>query len=220
LGRHRVLGWLDSSLDREGSLQKRLAFLAFGTGLVLAVTTSGGILGERLSEGSVRAGVLANLATTAVAVLALLMTVRPTVLNLGTTARPTGSKTLWPSLAVAVPQIAGALLGILIVHSIVGHGAAIRAPWLSERPAQFVNDVVAVFATLAVVWGCAKNLDSRVLGVALLVVAAYVATATHWHVDRAPHGFDTTVQQFVVAQFLAAAFALGMFRVATWRSDG
>jgi hypothetical protein len=69
------------------------------------------------------------------------------------------------------------------------------------------------------VWGCARNLDARVLGTGLVFVTAYVVTACRWHLDRAPHGFAATVQQLVAAQFLAAAIALAIFRVLTLREE-
>jgi hypothetical protein len=45
-------------------------------------------------------------------------------------------------------------------------------------------------------------------------MTAYRATASAWHLDQAPHGFQTTIQELVVAQFIAAALGLLVFRLA------
>ena len=62
-------------------------------------------------------------------------------------------------------------------------------PWLAERPEQWVNDGVAVFSTLAIVWACARKLDLRLLVVALVMVTIYKVTGHFWHLDAPPGGF-------------------------------
>jgi hypothetical protein len=182
------------------------AFAAFAMGLILALATSGAILEERVSAGSVRVALLANLAITSVAITLLAFA------SSGAAALPLAVTGHARRIAVALPQILGALAGILLVHAAVRRGAIAGPPWLCEQPAQLVNDAVAVFAILAVLWGCARDLDSRWLALALVVVTVYRATALHWHLDRPPHGFQATVQELIVAQFIAVALGAALFR--------
>lgn len=166
---------------------------ALGSGLLLALTTSGGILGARVSGGDVRVAVAVNALVTAVSVLVLLVSLR----------RMHASSLL--------AQGAGAVAGITLVHLLVRYRLSAELPWLAESPAQLVNDVTAAAATLVLVWACARQLDARVLTGALLLVTAYRATAPRWHLDHAPGGFAFTVQQLVVMQFAASAFGLLLF---------
>lgn len=168
--------------------------LAFSTGLLLALAASGGIAGERLTLGGPSVGLAANAAATVAALLAASATMRR------------------PRLVVLVSQVLGAVAGVVLVHLLLRRAAEGPFPWLSESPAQLVNDAVAVMGLLALAWACARGLDLRVLLGALVVVTAYRVTSPLWHVDRAPAGFHTTVQQLVVAELVAAAIALGLFR--------
>ncbi len=183
-----------------------VAFAAFAMGLILALATSGAILEERVSAGNVRVALLANLAITSVAIALLAFA------SSGAAALPLAVMGHGRRIAIALPQVLGALAGILLVHAAVRRGAIAGAPWLCEQPGQLVNDAVAVFAILAVLWGCARDLDSRWLALALVVVTAYRATALHWHLDRPPHGFQATVQELIVAQFVGVALGAALFR--------
>jgi hypothetical protein len=173
--------------------------LFFGAGLVLAVVTCGGILEERLSSGSPGVAVAANALVTFGAILALGLVQRRAPF----------------SNRAAVPQALGAACGIVAVHLALRLGIVHLAPWMSEKAGQFVNDAVAVFSTLAVVWACARGLSLRLLIGALVVLTAYKMTGRFWHLDVAPHGFVITVQDFVVAQFVAGVVALTVFREMT-----
>ncbi|MGD0529492.1 MAG: hypothetical protein ABSE49_30420, partial [Polyangiaceae bacterium] len=104
------------------------------------------------------------------------------------------------------------IVGVAVVHLLLRREALPGAPWLSERPAQLVNDAVAVSCLLALAWASARDLDVRLLVLAFLVVTAYRVTASMWHVDQAPGGFQATVQQLVVAQLVGAAIALAVWR--------
>ncbi len=119
--------------------------------------------------------------------------------------------------ALVVAQVLGAAVGIALVHATLRREVVGAMPWLSERPAQLVNDVVAVSGLLALVWASASRLDTRIFVIALLVMTAYRATASAWHLDHAPHGFQTTIQELVVAQFVAAAIGLLVFRATLGR---
>jgi hypothetical protein len=168
---------------------------AFSAGLLLALAASGGIAGERVTLGRLGIGLLANaLATLAALVVASATVRRPRVLS------------------VLFPQVLGAVAGVALVHWLLSHEALVGAPWLAERPAQLVNDAVSVSCLLALAWACARDLDLRLLVLAFLVVTAYRLTASMWHLDRAPGGYQATVQQLVVAQLVGAAIALAVWR--------
>lgn len=206
-----------SSLPRRFALRCSLA--AFGGGLLVALATSAGIAGERITEGDFGVALAANAVATIVAIAALVLTMRP-LLAFFAEAPLVDADARAYRLARAgliVAQVLGAVAGIVLVHFALRREVVGAMPWLSERPAQLVNDVVAVFGLLALVWASANRLDTRLLVVALLVMTAYRATASAWHLDHAPHGFQTTIQELVVAQFVAAALGLLVFRAAGGR---
>ena len=186
-----------SKVARPQPVPPRVAGVAFAfsVGLVLALAVSGGIAGERVTLGRLGIALVANAAATTAAILA------------ARTSLPRAHP-----LTVLVPQVLGAVVGVVLVHLLVRRAAAQAFPWLSESPAQLVNDAVAVSGLLALAWACARDLDLRVLLGALLVVTAYRLTSQMWHLDRAPGGFHATVQDLVVAELFAAALALGLFR--------
>jgi hypothetical protein len=177
-----------------------LSLVFFGSGAALAVVTCGGILEERVSSGDPDVGLVVNVFVTLASVLLLGLLQRGTPI-----ATP----------RVLVPQGIGAAFGIVAVHLALRLGLVSAPSWLCERPPQLVNDAVALFSTLAVVWACARGLSLRLLVAALLVLTLYRATGRFWHLDAAPHGFVVTVQDFVLAQFAAAALALVVYRKMT-----
>lgn len=176
--------------------------VAFATGVLLALVTCGGIVEERLSSGDPRVALVANLFITLASVLVFGMAQRRTS----------------PTARTVVPQALGAACAIAAVHVALRAGIVAAPAWLSERPAELVNDVVAVFATLAVVWSCARGLSLPLFVTALVVLTAYRATGRFWHLDAAPHGFVVTVQDCVLAQVIAAAIALLAYRAMTERA--
>jgi len=130
------------------------------------------------------------------------------------------SAPLFPrALTVLAPQLCGAVVGVLLVHALLRREALGVVPWLSERPAQLVNDAAAVAGFLALVWAAAGGLDARLLVIAFTGVTLYRVTSPMWHLDRAPGGFHTSVQDLVVAQLVAAALALGLFRTILLRPE-
>ena len=175
------------------------SFAAFMAGAVFAVVTSIGLVEERSSSGSPRVALVANAFVTFGAILILGLVQRRVAVS---------GRAIWA-------QAFGAACGIGLVHLALRMGLVPAPSWLSERPAQFMNDAVAVFATLTIVWACARRLDLRLLVGALLVVTAYRVTAPLWHMDAAPHGFLFRVQDLVLAQFVAAALALPLYRQMT-----
>jgi len=184
----------------------RAGGVGFAAGLLLALLTSVGIAGERVTAGSPAVAILANAVATVAAVVALVLTLR--VRTTALSARDDRAR----SLLLLGPQLLGAAVGIALVHLALHASVFGASRVLVERPAQYVNDAVAVMALLAVIWGA----SARPFGIVCVVggaalVTAYAATASSWHLD--PMTFRAaTVQQFVAAQFVAAAIAVGVFR--------
>jgi hypothetical protein len=198
-----------------------MTMAAFGVGLLLSLTTSGGIAEERVTCGAFDVALVANAAATLAAFLAVVPTMRRMLVSFAELRDndevPARVFRLHP-LVLLVPQLLGAGAGIVVVHLWLRHEALSALPWLSERPAQFVNDIVAVSGLLALVWATATGLDARLLVLAFVGVTLYRLTSPMWHLDRAPNGFQSSVQELVVAQFVAAAVALGLVRASLDRT--
>lgn len=182
-------------LSRASSDAPRRLGAAFLAGAALATVASGGLVEERLSAGSLLSGGVVNALVTLASIATLGFLGRRT---------PLAARTV-------VPQAVGAMVGVLGVHLALRLGWIAGAPWLAERPAQLVNDMVAVFTTLTIVWACANRYDLRLLLVALVAALLYRATGRFWHVDMAPAGYLVTVQDLVLAQLACAALVLPLY---------
>lgn len=196
--------------DLVSSRAVRAAFIPallvpFLGGLGLAVVTSGGLVEERVSLGSVYGGLVVNAFVTVAAVILLVLAQR---------AASGGAPR-----AARLAQAIGAAAGILGVHLALHVGWVAGAPWLTERPLQLVNDAVAVFATLGVVWACAEGVHLGIFAVAITLVLAYRVTGGLWHLDAAPQAFSVSVQNLVMAQFAAVAVAVALYRTVVPRPD-
>lgn len=166
------------------------------TGFGFALVACGGIAAERLSRGDVEIAFLAHLLLTVVA-LAVMMT------------EPSTSSAQ-RGLARIGAQFIGAVAGIVVAHALLKPFVT-GLPWLSERPAQFVNDAVAVFASLAIVWAASRRPPrTAVLVAALVLVTLYRATGTFWHLDAAR--FAWSVQNFVTGEVAGLALGVAAFR--------
>jgi hypothetical protein len=168
------------------------------TGFAVAMIACGGILSQRLSRGDLKTAFVAHVLLT-IAVLAALRSERVTARD----------ECFSPKL---VAQFVGGIAGIVVAHCILQSSGLGAVPWLSERPAQFVNDVVAVFAPLAIVRAANRRPPSTlVLVITLALVTAYRATGFWWHLDAAR--FSYTVQDFVTGEFASSALGIATFRL-------
>ena len=166
-------------------------------GLCVGSVTSAGVFNERLAGGAFDVSVVGDVATTLVAIVVCALL----------PARPRRS-------AYAVTA-ASAAVGAWLVHTLLV--ATRSAPWMSEAPAQLVNDAVAALATLALAMTFARRrLRLECVVSATALVGVYAVTHGIWHVDRLPH-VVATVQQCVVAQFFSVLLALFVYRGARAR---
>ena len=193
-----------------------MALLGALSGLLLGVIVSGGILSERLTLGALPWGSLAaGLATVSAIIVARVALRRRQILWLEAGLEGgTEPLLVWQLRPVVVlfAQAIGAGIGIVIIHATLRFGPFPAPGWLSEAPAQFVNDGVCTFGLLALAWAWARNLDVIPLVLILALLASYLASASHWHVDQPPAAYQMTVQQYVVVQCLGSAFALAFVR--------
>jgi len=198
-------------VKRARRFARRSLGLAYCCGLLLAGTTSAGVVAERLLGGSIHAALSVDVIVLGVAILAMTFTSRPLVTSFGDADAHAVARLR--SSVVLLPQLLGVLCGIALVHLALRYSCFSALWWMSERPAQFVNDGVAALGTLTAVWACA----SRPLRMCLLLemvglLLLYRATGQHWHVDRAPRVFQASIQELVAAQVIAAATGLLAFR--------
>lgn len=169
---------------REISLPRRAVAEGVGTALLLATVVGSGIMGERLSAGSVAIALLANTIATGAALVTLIFTFGPISgahFNPAVTlASATQGGIPWREAGVYVAaQVAGAFVGVgaanmmfdLPVYSLSMHARTGPSQWLSE--------LIATFGLLTVIWGCArKRPDAIPFAVGAYITAAYWFTAS------------------------------------------
>lgn len=165
----------------------------FAIGFGVAMAACLGIAAERLSQGAIGVALLGHVLLTAAVLLALHVH-----------RRDRESSRIWP-------QIVGAALAMGLVHASLAHTAEGHA-WLSERPAQLVNDLVAVAGALTVAWAASRRPPRTAALIAtLLLVTIYRATAGMWHLDAA--SFAYSVQNFVAGSVAGSALGVAAFRM-------
>jgi glycerol uptake facilitator-like aquaporin len=158
-------------------LRRRAAAEALGSAFLLATVIGSGIMGERLSGGSVALALLANTLATGTGLAALVLTFGPVsgahfnpAVSLVETIRGRLSRGALPVYVVA--QIGGAFVGVAVAH------AMFSEPWLAasrrERSSlgELVGEFVATFGLLSVVVGCRAR-------EAPFAIGAYIASA-YW----------------------------------------
>jgi hypothetical protein len=206
----------DIDLDAKAvTFARRSVALAFSSGLSLSLLISTGLIAERLRAGSLNAALLINVLVFCCSLIVMTLTSRPLALRFAERAE-SGDVRGAMRLRVApllLVQALGALGGVTLAHAVLRHSGASALAWMCECPPQLVNDAVAVLGVFIAIWAFA----ARRAGIALLLglfvlLLCYGATQAHWHVDRAPFAFKTTIQELVVGQVLAVATGLLAFR--------
>jgi hypothetical protein len=216
-----ILVFVRAPSVRARRIGLRILMASFFAGALVTVTTSGGMLWERLSFGDpgVASAVGGGMLLSASLLLLLTQRVRVLAFRLAFDSLRTSPLFTQQRLEGHViyrmrgstflaAQLAGALTGASTVCAATHLGPLAATNWLSANPALLVNDVVAGGAILLLVWAIARNLDTRLLVTALLVLTAYHFTEGKWHVMGAPRAFLVTVQRALLVQFVAIALAL------------
>jgi glycerol uptake facilitator-like aquaporin len=155
-----------------------------GTALLLAAVVGSGIMGERLSGGTVAIALLANTLATGAALVALILTFGPVsgahfnpAVTLADASQGGIAWSLVPSYVTA--QFVGAGTGVIVAHAMFGERLFMLSTKVRSGPAQVLSEFVATFGLLAVIWGCSRRQSSAVpFAVAAYIAAAYWFTAS------------------------------------------
>jgi glycerol uptake facilitator-like aquaporin len=148
------------------SITRRAAAEAVGTAFLLAAVIGSGIMGERLSGGSIGLALLANTIATGAALVALILTFgtisgahfNPAV----TICDATQGGLPWREVPVYITaQLIGAFAGTVSAHVMFGLPLFFASRHERSGAAQLFSEFVATFGLLAVIWGCMRS-DSLV----------------------------------------------------------
>lgn len=186
-------------------------------GLLVGTTSSAAILATRVVRGESWVVLATDALVAAFAVLVLALTSRRPFdpLRCGTEGRAPVPGQLSGALSA---QAAGAVLGILLVHLALRLSPLRACSWLCERPPQLVNDLVASFGALALLWTCARQPVAALSSVLAVGIAAlYSLTSSRWHLDAWGGTFALggrgaiSVQLAVLVQLAATAVGVSVF---------
>jgi glycerol uptake facilitator-like aquaporin len=211
------------------TLLRRVAAEYFGSLLLLAAVVGSGIMGERLAAGNVAIALLANTIATGAALVALLLAFGPISgahLNPAVTLADAWMRgTRWQDVpAYLLAQIAGALSGVGIAHTMFGLAAFTLSTHARSGPQQVFSEFVATFGLLSVIWGCARTRPAAVpFAVGSYITAAYWFTASTSFANpavtiaRALTNTFSGIRSFdvpasILAQLAGAAAATLLFR--------
>jgi glycerol uptake facilitator-like aquaporin len=161
-------------------LPRRAAAEGLGSAFLLAVVVGSGIMGERLSSGSVGLALLANTLATGAGLVALILTFGPLS---GAHFNPAVSLVAasqgglpWREVpAYVVAQCVGALGGTAAAHLMFGEPLFSASTHVRAGGAQLFSEFVATFGLLSVIQGCAKARAEAVP----FAVGSYI-TAAYW----------------------------------------
>ena len=196
---------------RQRRHARRTTWTCFAVGLVLGGASSSGVVAERLSIGNLQWAGVATATLLVLSVVAVALTALP--LSMSFEDADSGAREQFRPTLMLAAQVGGALCGIALVHGLLRASNTHALAWMSNSPAELVNDVIATAGVLTAVWACATR-GPRVdwLWSMLCVLLLYRQTTPHWHLDHPPHVFQVTVQELVAAQFVALATGLLAFR--------
>ena len=197
-----------------------------GTALLLAVVVGSGIMGERLSGGSIALALLANALATGFALVALILAFGP---RSGAHFNPVVTAALvfrkgFPVrelLPYVAAQVAGALLGVLAAHAMFDLPLLQIGDKARYGLAQWWSEIVATFGLVFIVLSCDKKAAPYAVGA--YIAAAYWFTASTSFANPAvtlARGLTATfsgirpedVAAFMAAQACGAALAVAADR--------
>jgi glycerol uptake facilitator-like aquaporin len=210
-------------------LRSRLAVEFMGTAFLLMAVVGSGIMAERLSGGDVALALLANSLATGAALVALILALGPIsgahFNPVVTLADAMQGGIAWREVpGYIAAQIAGAFGGVAAAHGMFGLPLFFASHHARRGGALLLNEFIATFGLLAVIWGCARVRSPAVsFAVGAYITAAYWFTAStsfaNPAVTLARAASDTfagirpfDAPQFIVAQLVGAVAAALCFR--------
>ncbi len=161
------------------TLARRVTAEGIGTALLLAAVIGSGIMGERLSAGSVGLALLANTLATGAALVALILTFGPISgahFNPAVTlAEASQGGVRWVEVPAYIgAQVMGAFAGVAAAHTMFEAPLFFASRHVRAGGAQTFSEFVATFGLVAVIWGCARLRAPAVP----FAVAAYITPPT------------------------------------------
>jgi len=211
------------------SLARRSTAEALGTAFLVAAVIGSGVMGERLSGGSVGLALLANTAATGAALVALILTFGPVSgahFNPAVTLSAASQGGLrWAEVpAYVAAQTLGGLLGAAAAHLMFGEPLFSASTHERSGSAQLFSEFIATFGLLSVIWGTSRARPAAVpYAVATYVTAAYWFTASTSFANpavtlaRAASNTFAGIRPadapgFIAAQLVGAGAATALFR--------
>ena len=211
------------------TLARRLVAEGFGTALLLAAVVGSGIMGDRLSGGSVGLALLANSLATGAVLVALILAFGPIsgahlnpAVTLGDASR---GGVAWREVpAYVAAQVAGAFAGVAAAHLMFGEPLFAASTHARSGFPQVFSECIATFGLLIVIQGCSRSRPAAVpLAVGAYITGAYWFTAStsfaNPAVTLARAATDTfagvrplDVAPFIAAQLVGALAATLLFR--------
>jgi glycerol uptake facilitator-like aquaporin len=209
----------------KSPLLQRLASECLGTGFLVAAIVGSGIMGERLSCGSVAIALLANTIATGAALAALILAFRPIsgahlnpVVSVAEAFR--GGITWKEAWLYVIAQICGGIAGTACADAMFALPAFSLSHHARRGAPQWFSEFVATFGLLLVIRIVARfSPDWLPFAVAAYIVAAYWFTASTSFANPAVAIARSLSDTFAgirpvdVPAFLAAQFAGGLSAV-------
>jgi len=211
------------------SLRQRLGAETIGSALLLATVIGSGIMGERLSGGSVGLALLGNTLPTG-AILVVLITMLGPIsgahLNPAVTMVFALRREIAPTQALGYvgAQILGAVLGVVAAHAMFEESLLQISTKVRAGPAQWFAEWVAAFGlVLTILLTLRANGSAVAMSVGLYITAAYWFTSSTSFANPAvtiARALSDTfagirpvdVPPFMLAQLAGAACALAVCR--------
>ncbi|MBC7751446.1 MAG: aquaporin family protein [Candidatus Saccharibacteria bacterium] len=165
-------------------LNRRLVAELLGTAFLLAIVVGSGIMGEKLSGGSVGLALLANSLATGAGLFALILVFAPIS---GSHFNPVVSLyaamekhiSFKEAVLYMIVQIIGAILGVLAAHLMFAVPIIELSQHVRTGGSQWWSEFVATFGLLAVIISTSRNHhESTPVAVAAYITAAYWFTAS------------------------------------------
>jgi glycerol uptake facilitator-like aquaporin len=211
------------------TLARRLAAEGVGTAMLLAAVVGSGIMGERLSGGSVGLALLANTLATGAALVALILAFGPVSgahFNPAVTVADASQGGIaWGDVpGYVTAQTVGAVVGVAVADVMFGEPMLALSQHVRSGPPQLLSEFVATFGLLSVIWGCSRSRSAAVpFAVGAYITAAYWFTASTSFANPAvtfARSLTNTfagirpsdVPGFIGAQAVGAAAATALFR--------
>ncbi len=206
------------------SVSRALVGEGLGTALLLAMVVGSGLMGERLSGGSVGLALLANTLSTGAGLVVLITLFGPVSgahFNPAVTLVAAARREMPPARALAylAAQLAGAVAGVWLAHLMFGADLFQLSTKVRAAPGQALSEGVATFGLILTILGGVRLRPSAVPAlVGLYIASAYWFTASTSFANPAvtvaralSDSFagiaPQSVPAFILAQLLGAAVA-------------